>query len=134
MILQPQKFSEKNFWWKFLIKTCFWGNDFATIKNFQQNNFWWIFLIKTCFRGNDFGTIKNFRPKNFLWKFLAGSCFRGNDFATKKNLDQKNLIYIFGRNLFSRKWFCNHKKFWIQKCYSNKFSCKPVFEEMILKP
>jgi hypothetical protein len=38
----------------------------------------------------------------------------------------------FGTNRFSRKSFCNHKKF--EKNVYRNFWCKPVFEEMLLQP
>ena len=130
-----KKFRPKHFWWKFLVGTRFRGNVFATIKISTKIS-WWKFLVGTCFQGNDFAILKNFDkkismksfgrnlfsrkmfcdyknvlPKNFRWKFLVGTCFRGNDFTTIKIFDKKIFDENFGRNLFSRKWFCDHRNF-----------------------
>ena len=103
-------------------------------KIFGLKNVSWIFFLWTYPRGNDFATIQNFRPKNFFTK-------------------------IFGMNLFSRKWFCNHKNFrpknvswkflvltyfrgndfatiniFDQKMFHENFWYEPIFEEMILQP
>ena len=121
----------------FLVRTCLRGNYFASIKKFRPKKFPWKCLVRIYFRGNDFATIKIFRPTNFFmkifgsnlfsrkwfchhkkfytiifsWKFLVEICFRGNNFAIIKIFDQKVLMKFFGRNRFSRKWFCDHKNF-----------------------
>ena len=92
-------------------RNLFLKNLFCKYKNFKPYNFCSKVLAETCFRGNNLATIKNFRPKIFLFKIFIGTYFRGNDFATIKILNKKLLFKIFGRNLFSRELFCNHKKF-----------------------
>ena len=87
-------------------------------KHFRPKIFWWNVLVQTYSRGNDFANIKNFWPKKFCWKFLVQTYSRGNDFATIKICWTKEcLLYIFGSNLFPRKWFCNHKKFLYQNIF-----------------
>jgi hypothetical protein len=125
-ICNHKTFLTKSFLWKCLVQTCFLGNDFATIKIFRPKNFWWKFLFQTCFRGNDFATIKHFRPKTFWWKFLFETCLLGNDFATIKILRPKNCMIIFGSNLFSRNWICNHKTF-LTKIFLWKFLVQICF-------
>jgi len=94
MIIQREKiFDQKIFLLNFLADNCFWGNDFATIKNIQPK----VFFI------NDFAPIENIRIIFFWLKFckkkfsifLANIHPRGNDFATKKNFEQKFVLKIF---------------------------------------
>ena len=87
------------------------GKDFATIKHFRPKNFsQFFFFLQTCFRGNDSATIKNFRPKHFFMKIFSSNLFSRKWFCNYKKFYQNIFMKIFGSNLFSRKWLCNHKK------------------------
>ena len=151
-----KEFSTKKVWWKFLVETCFRGNNLATIKNFRPKNNLISIFIGACFRRNDF-TIQILTVKMFL-KIFGRILFSRKRFCYHKKFSNKIfLMIIFGAHLFSRKWFCNHKKiptkkFMIRFFYRNLFSRKwfcnnknfnqkiivqnfwkePVFEEMTL--
>jgi len=84
---------------------------------------------------------------NFSRIFLVLTCFRENDFPTIKIYELNVFMTFFGGNLFSRKLFCNHKRFqpkcfcenvWRKTCFRGKdiltikLSTKTVFIFLLL--
>jgi len=106
---------------------CFRGNDFATIKNFRKKfneNF-----FSTLFSRKWFCNYNKFSTKTFLMKIFGWTCFEEMILQPEKYFDEKFSMKSYGWNLFSRKWFCNHKKFSTKKLLmkifgSNLFSRK----------
>ena len=138
-----------------MVRTCFGGNDCATINIFGPNMFWWNFFVRTCFEEMILQSKKNFQ-KQILIKFFVRNRFLRKWFCSPKKFSTKKILMkIFGMNLFSRKWVCNHKKFsnknflvrtyfrgndfatiknFRPKLFNEKFWLEPVFEEIILQP
>ena len=126
------------------MKTCFWGNDFLTInillkKTFDEN-FWWLTLFgemicnyktistkkflrkifgENLFLRKWFCNHENFRLKSFDENFRCKTVFKVMILQLLKIFDQKVLIKVFEANQFSKKWFCNHKKFWTRNFWWN---------------
>ena len=134
-----------------MVKTCFRGNYFTTIKHFRPNHFWWKFFVQTCFRGNDFANFfmklfcsnlfsrkrfcnhKNFGQKFFM-KIFVQTCFLGNDFATINNFRPKNFLWKFlVQTCFLGNDIATIKNFRPKNLYDNLWF-KPVFEELNLQP
>ena len=124
-----KKFSTKKFFMKISGSNLFSRKWFCNHKNILTNNFRWKILVQTCSRGNDFATINIFDQKSSDEKFWFKPVFEEMILQSSKILDQIVFYEILVSKLFSRKLFCNHKKFSTKKCLikilgSNQFSRK----------
>jgi len=111
MIMQSWKFFNQKFLMKILGANLFSRKWICNHKNFETKFFFWKFWVHTCFRGNDFATIKILWP-NFFLKILGGNLFSRKWFCNHKIFSTEKLFKtLMGANLFSKKWFCNHNNF-----------------------